>query len=498
MIRPNGALGAARAATVEAVTLLALVTGASAGQAAVSDSIPRSEAVWLPLPVEEIDRPERLERESGGSSALSLRCDVKGGRVLLRRAAAAHVRGACRVDVEAALDAAGRAAFALAASRERFQIAAGRVGIREGPTLLEEWIGSRRHSSRIPPPAMRASSFEPAGASSPSIEGVGLRQEAAAGGAAWGVWCVAGRFVENHEYRSRTAALGARFGRNGSAAHLAAGFLRDVGPSATRAAVSIGWTARRSGAGVLPRGAAAELLFAPRGVSTLFSAWGAAGPLEAACRWRRRAGEARATAGEATVEGGPRDARVRFRVSGGPSGASGSVSRVELECRLGTPVPAALRGGETRWDQAPPVGPAEAVVKRERFWVLEATVARSNRRTLAILASRRERSLPSGWREGSGFGGRLGMASRRGQLEILIQATRAAAGGSAWGSAFYAAGPVALRSWSRPGIWAAARGSLRFGRWTAGGVVESREDDAGGGTTAASFWIQRTLPAAAR
>jgi hypothetical protein len=131
--------------------------------------------------------------------------------------------------------------------------------------------------------------------------------------------------------------------------------------------------------------------------------------------------------------------------------------------------------------------------------VLEAEVARSPGRTLSVTASRRERSLPSGWRAGSGFGGRLGLYSRRGRLEILVQATHAAAGGAAWGSALYAAGSTALRSWSRPGVWAAGRATLRLGgRWTAGGVVESREDGGRRGATAASFWIQRTLPAKAR
>ena len=373
-------------------------------------------------------------------------------------------------------------------------MAAGRVGIREGPVLLEEWIGSRRFSSRIPPPSPRSSSFEAASVSSPAIEGVGLRHGTVSSGPAWGTWGVAGRFVDDGEYGPATAAVGARVVRNGSAGHVAAGLLRDGRSSATSVAVSIGATVRGAGAS----GAAVEMLDAPRGISALVSAWGAAGPLEIAGRWRQRAGDARRTAGETTVEGGPRDARVRFRWSGGPSGPSGSVSRVELECRLAAPVPVALRGGVTRWDQAPPVGPAEAAAKRERFWVLETTVARSRGRTLGILASRRERSLPSGWREGSGLGGRLGLASRRGRLEILVQATRAAAGGSAWASALYAAGPVALRSWSRPGIWVAGRGSLRLGRWIAGGVLESREDGSGGGATAASFWIQRTLPAAAR
>ena len=90
-------------------------------------------------------------------------------------------------------------------------------------------------------------------------------------------------------------------------------------------------------------------------------------------------------------------------------------------------------------------------------------------------------------------------AEAAGTLEILVQATHAAAGGAAWGSALYAAGSTALRSWSRPGVWAAGRATLRLGgRWTAGGVIESREDGGRRGATAASFWIQRTLPAKAR
>jgi hypothetical protein len=508
MIRPLGSLRAAGATARACLAAVAIGTAPAAPDStpvSAPDSSAPAPTVWVPLPVEEIDRPEQLDRESAGAGgnasagALSLRCDVRNGRVAFRRAAVAHARGALRIGVETAQDAQGERAATVIASVRRAQVAAGRVGIGDGPPLLEEWIGTRRRSSRIPPVATRLPSFEAAGAASPSIEGAGLRGEWRSGSAALGAWALAGRFVESGERGARTAAGGARIARGGTTVHLGVGLARDPESGRVTAAASGVWTFRRGGRGVDPRGASVEALVADRGVSTVLAAWMTAGPLEMAGRWRRRAGEARAAAGEATAEGGPRGARLRVRMSGGPSGASGSVSRVEAECRLAAPVPASFRGGETRWAEPPPEGPSEAYARRERFWVLEAEVARSPGRTLSVTASRRERSLPSGWRAGSGFGGRLGLYSRRGRLEILVQATHAAAGGAAWGSALYAAGSTALRSWSRPGVWAAGRATLRLGgRWTAGGVVESREDGGRRGATAASFWIQRTLPAKAR
>ena len=474
---------AAPHARATAVALLALLV-------AFGPSVGLGGEPWLPLPVEEIDRPETLEREGNAAAGFSLRFDSRAGRASLRGATATLARGRSRLHAEISRNAAGYAAGTAIASRSAFSIAVGRVGIRNGPVLLEEWIGSRRFSSRVPPPATRAVTLEPASVAAPSVEGAGFRH---AWGTrdAWSLWCVAGRHVETDRYGFQVAGLGARFAKKGSAAHLAAGLLRDAGSFRTQGAASLCWSLRRSGRGMRPWGAAAEALIGPRGASMLLSTWGAAGPLDLDCRWRRRAGDARSVAGETSVEGGPRNARLRLRASGGPSGVSGSVSRLEVECRLTSPFPTAVRCGETRWDQAPPTGPGETVAKRERYWIAEATVARARGRELSLMASRRDRSLPSGAREGTGLGGRLGIdAGGRGHLDLLVQATRAAAGGSAWGSALYAAGPTALRSWSRPGIWAAGRGTLRIGRWTAGGVLETREDGSGGSATAASFWIQ--------
>ena len=497
MIRP---IGSFRAAGVSARAYLAAFAVGTAPVAA-PDSSASGQQAWVPLPVEEIDRPERLEREpaGAGASAYSLRCDVRNGRVAFRRAAVAHARGALRIGVETARDAAGHSAWAAMASGRRIQFAGGRLGMRDGAPLLEEWVGTRRRSSRIPPPAIRLPSFEAAGAASPSIEGAGARGEWRAGPATLGAWALAGRFAESDERGPLTGVLGARFARGGSAIHVAGAFARDNGPGEARAAATLGWSFHRSGRGREPQGASVEALIASRGVSAVLAAWATTGPLEVSGRLRHRAGEARSASGEATAEGGFRSARLRVRMSGGPSGSSGSVSRVEAECRLLAPVPTSFRGGETRWDQAPPTGPAEAYAKRERFWALESVVARSPGRAFSVQASRRERSLPSGWRVGTGLGGKLDLASRRGRLEILVQATHAEIGGAAWGSALYAAGATALRSWSRPGIWAASRATLRLGRrWTAGGVVESRDDGGRGVATGASFWIQRTLPAAAR
>ncbi|HYR68428.1 MAG TPA: hypothetical protein VER77_00975, partial [Candidatus Dormibacteraeota bacterium] len=117
---------------------------------------------------------------------------------------------------------------------------------------------------------------------------------------------------------------------------------------------------------------------------------------------------------------------------------------------------------------------------------------------LSLLATRRERETAEGVRLGTSLGGRVDLTwRRRGRLEVFVEAARADRGGAAWGSGLFAGGSTALRSRTRSGVAASARGALRLGRWQLGGLVEGREDERGRQASAATIWIQRAMPAIA-
>jgi hypothetical protein len=131
----------------------------------------------------------------------------------------------------------------------------------------------------------------------------------------------------------------------------------------------------------------------------------------------------------------------------------------------------------------------------QRFAVLDATVARGRGRALALLATRRERLTPGeATRAGTSLGGRLDLARRgAGGLELLVEAVRAdpASGAAAWSSTVYATGATTLRSLTRPGVAASARGWIRVGRITLGGLVSSMEAVPGRHATQATIWMER-------
>jgi hypothetical protein len=172
---------------------------------------------------------------------------------------------------------------------------------------------------------------------------------------------------------------------------------------------------------------------------------------------------------------------------------------MELECRLAARGmgPITLRAGRSRTDGFSAA--SGATVRTERYAVLDASIARSAGRGLSLLATRRERESAEGVRLGSSLGGRIDLVwRRRGRLEVFVEAARAdIAGGAAWGSGLFAGGSTALRSRTRPGVAASARGALRLGRWQLGGLVEGREDERGRRASAATIWIQRAMPAVA-
>ena len=167
---------------------------------------------------------------------------------------------------------------------------------------------------------------------------------------------------------------------------------------------------------------------------------------------------------------------------------------MELEGRLVPPGqgPLAFRIGSSRSESFSNAAGFHTAF--ERYAVAEMQVARGPGRTLTLLASRRDKETVAGVRRGSSLGGRLGLAWReRATLEVQLEGIRADQDGAAWSSGLYAGGATALRTYTRPGIAASARGALRLGRWTLGGLVEERDDASGERATAASIWLGREL-----
>jgi hypothetical protein len=447
-----------------------------------------AESYWLPLPVEEIEAPEALDDALGAEAGFFIRATIRDGVAAIRRVSAARSGRSLLVELsllgEGAASCAGTLAIRDAGSGLNF--VAGRVKARGTGSLFLEAVGLSTRASRVPTARADAPMLEPpTSAATRSIEGIGFDRSRRTGSRFPGVWMVAGRRIEDG---AQVGALGAGGEFPRGLWSVAAGAL---GGTPTGA---IALELRTAGAA-----AAWEMAVARGGVAALLSAESRAGPLRVRGRWRHRAAEARSAACELSVEGGPRTARAKLHASGGASGPIGVIGRMELECRLAPRGPGsiAFRAGRTRTDGFSSA--SGATVRAERYAVLDASIARSEGRGLSLLATRRVRESAGGARLGSSLGGRIDLVwRRRGRVEFFVEAVRAdLAGGAAWGSSLFAGGSTALRTRTRPGVAASARGAVRLGRWQLGGLVEGREDERGRRASAATIWIQRAVPAAA-
>ncbi|HKO22404.1 MAG TPA: hypothetical protein VJX91_07100, partial [Candidatus Eisenbacteria bacterium] len=356
----------------------------------------------------------------------------------------------------------------------------GRLAPRGLSPLAAEELGQAPRSGRVPPPGLRGPAFgSPASSAGALMDGVAL---------AWSsrhrteVWALhAGRVDDGTTVsalgvgvRGRRAAMSATLGR--------------AGPSAVADLAAELRT--REGRGVV----AVEAARGASGTSMIAMIARSAGPLRVQGRWRWRSRDLRGVSSEISGEAGSRRAKLRLRLAGNPSGPTGSSSRAELEGRLAPAGqgPLAVRFGSTRSESFSSTAGYHASI--ERFAVAEMQVASADGRTLTLLASRRDKETVLGARRGTSLGGRLALAWReRAGLEIQLEGVRAEKDGAAWSSGLYAGGATALRTTTRPGITASARGALRLGRWTLGGLVEQRDDASGARTTAASIWVGREL-----
>jgi hypothetical protein len=469
---------------------LAVVATPSGMARAQADSTV-GEPAWLPLPVEDIEAPELLDDPLAPELGFLVRVDVRDGNLRQARSAVEATARGVVAGMALLTGPRGETQAATGSLRgARLELDAGRLAARGLAPLLAEDLALAASSGRVPAPRALAPAFvAPPSAAGRTLDGVALAWRPAPGprgGPA--LWALGGRRCADG---TSLGALG--FGARRAGAAWSATWAR-TGQSSS-ADLSAEWRSARAH-NVL----AFDAVSGRGGVATIVAVRRAAGPLRVQARWRWRSRDLRGVASEIAGEAGSRRAHLRLRMEGYPSGATGSTSRVELEGRLVPPGqgPFSFRLGRVRTEGfSNAAGFHEG---SERYAVGELMVARARGRTLTLLASRRDRETIEGTRRGSSLGGRLGLAwPDRAQIEVQLEGFRAdAGGGTAWSSALYAGGATALRTYARPGIGASARGALRLGRWTLGGLVEERDDASGERATAASVWVGRSLEAGVR
>ena len=436
---------------------------------------------WLPLPVEDIDQPELLDELFTPELGLIVRADFKDSALRQSRtaveASAAGVIAGISLLTGARGETEGVTGFARTA---RLAIDAGRLAPRGLSSLAAEELELKSRSGRVPPPHARGPAFgAPVSSTGALVDGAAIawRTSARRG---LSLWALHGARVEDG---TAVHALGM-----GARGRRAAGIVT-LGSAAGRAAVDLAAELRtREGR------FAVEAARSASGTAVIAMIARSAGPIRVQGRWRWRERELRQVASEIAGEAGSRRARLRLRLAGNPSGAAGSSSRAELEGRVAPAKrgPLSFRIGSARTESFSNAAGLHASV--ERYAVAEVQVARDDGRTLTLLASRRDKETIAGVRRGSSLGGRLSVGWReRAKLEIQLEGIRAVKDGAAWSSGLYAGGATALRTTTRPGVAASARGAWKLGRWTLGGIVEQRDDASGARSTAASIWIGREL-----
>ena len=438
----------------------------------------------LPLPVDEIESPERLEEGGGPATSWLLRANVRDGALALRRAEGAIAWRSYGLGLSVAGPVPGARTSTLMARREgpRLELIGGRVAARANGSLFAEAIGLSRRAGRVPVAHAELPTLEaPAGVSSPQVEGAAFRMGSRPGWIVPAVWGLVGQDAED----------GAKIAAAGLVATARSGSTRGgVSVGSRGGIVALAAAAERTGGGVA---VAAEAALRRRASAALLSVETARSALRLGGRWRYRSTDTRPVSSELTAAMGARNASARIRVSGNPSGLYGAAERVEVESRFarrdGASV--ALRLGRVQTSGFPQG--SGATFRRERYATLDATIARTEGRTLSLIASRRARQTDQGDRVGATLGGRLEIAWRhRARLMVLVEAARADPGGGAtWGTGLYAGGSTALRTRTRSGVFSSTRGSLRLGRWEIGGVFASREDEYGRNEATGTLSLER-------
>jgi hypothetical protein len=207
-----------------------------------------------------------------------------------------------------------------------------------------------------------------------------------------------------------------------------------------------------------------------------------------AMRWRYRSWSVRPVTAEITAETPGPGSRVRMTWRSWSAEAERDDGLLEMEWsgRVAGSNPVQVRLGASGWGDR-----GEDQGARERYGLIDATVARESGRSLSLHALRRASALGAGSAGSTTLGGRLDLSGRAGSHALLIESTRIRRGAAAWGVALSPSGEVTLRSRSKPGLWVSARGSVAARAWELGYELERGEDRAGPKPWGGSLWIRR-------
>ena len=279
------------------------------------------EIFWLPLPVEEIETPDELDDGPAGELGFYASATARDGRAQVRRIEAARAGGSldARVSVLGGVERAEAWTVGLESPRTHVGVSAGRITAAAAGTAFAEAVGLARRASRIPMARADVLAFAAStGVSSPAIEGIAIARPPRSAGL--GGWMAAGRrAIDGARITAAGGAATARWGGFG----IAAGTLDG------RKAAGVSVVARFAQAAT-----GAEASVGPHGPVALASVESSGGGVRVRGRWRYRREDARPVTAELTAETGSRHARCRMRAIQGPSGAAGSVGRIEVEGTL--------------------------------------------------------------------------------------------------------------------------------------------------------------------
>ena len=409
---------------------------------------------WLPAPEEDLETTEPLEEERAPVRPCALfRAAVTRGQFRLRRIGVLDERRGARGELGFLVDERRfRPGARLTVGGERLVLAGGRVSVTRGPALFAEAMRITRGGRRLLGPRTGTARAQPSlGASAGALDG---------GAFTWNgpqaIWAFAGFRSETREPIGGVG-LGAAWGRTRAVAAFGAELRSRAADAETKTAgggASV--PPLRCGSITVVRRAqsgnvALEALDCRDGRALLAEVGRRSGNGFLSARWRYRSWTARQV--------------TRSRGDGAP-----------LRLRVGT-------AGLGRVGNRP--------TELESYGLADATLARDDRRSLAVHVLKRGSRNAGSSASSTTFGSRLDLRMRKlGRHSLLVEATRIRKGASAWGIGLTPSGDTTLRTRSKPGLWVSARGGFGPRLWQFGYALERGEDSGGARPWSGTLWLR--------
>ena len=459
----------ARCQAADAVDVDGAAVDAASKAPAQPDSTDDRDA-WLPVPEEDLETTEPLdeERVPARPGAL-LRGAVTRGQFRLRRVSVLDRHGGARGELGFLVDERRfRPGARLMVGGERLVLAGGRVSVTRGPSLFAEAMQVARGERRVRGPRTDAVRAQPSlGASAGALDG---------GAVTWNgrqqIWAFAGFRSETREPIG-----GAGLGATCRGIRVAAAFgLPSRCGSITVARRGQGGNVALEGLGCR-EGRALLAEVGKRGEDAFVTA----------C-WRYRSWTARQVAAELSAEtiGSASRARVTWRSWSGDATADDGLLELEMTRSRGGGAPLRLRVGTAGLGRE-----GNRLTVSESYGLADATLARDDRRSLAVHVLRRGSTKAGSSASSTTFGSRLDLRMQTlGQHSVLVEATRIRKGASAWGVELTPSGDTTLRTRSKPGLWVSARGGFGPRLWRLGYALERGEDSGGTRPWSGTLWLR--------